>query len=227
MGDFKPDPKLAPPAYMVSFCDMMTLILTFFILLVSMAKERQNGLLAAGVGSFIIAVESHGMPGIMSGAEKAAVFDNLRRRFNVPQDADPELATDAMDASNLELIRTKLSKAMKPHNALPYPGVVQFAPGSAEVPKDALPYLDLLAPSLQPKHRQLLVVEGHANDAAQGPHKSDYQLAFARASAIRTYLIETFGVPPDRIEARAWLVELPSAGQVNRSVDIRLITPGS
>ena len=30
--------KAGPPAYMVSFGDMMTLILTFFILLVSMAK---------------------------------------------------------------------------------------------------------------------------------------------------------------------------------------------
>ncbi len=226
MGDFKPDPKPAPPAYMVSFCDMMTLILTFFILLVSMAKERQNGLVAAGVGSFIIAVESHGMPGIMSGEKKDAVFKHVRRKFNVPQDGDPELQTTAKDASNLELIRTQLLDALKPHSELTYPGVVQFELGSAEIPAAALPYLKMLAPSLQPKHRQMLLVEGHASDASSGPFQDDHQLASARAEAVRKYLIQEFGVPADRIQARAWLVELPSAGQTNRSADIRLITPG-
>ena len=99
MGDFKPSPKTPPPAYMVSFCDMMTLILTFFILLVSMSKEQKAGLAAAGVGSFIIAVQSHGMPGVLSGREEMEVFENQRRKFNVPQDVDEEDMSDVADGS--------------------------------------------------------------------------------------------------------------------------------
>ena len=47
--------KEGAPAWMVSFGDMMTLILTFFILLVSMSKTQQVGLVATGVGSFLLA----------------------------------------------------------------------------------------------------------------------------------------------------------------------------
>ena len=46
---YREEPKSGPPAYMVSFSDMMTLILTFFILLVSLSHEQSFGLLADGV----------------------------------------------------------------------------------------------------------------------------------------------------------------------------------
>ncbi len=68
------------PAYMVSFGDMMTLILCFFILLVSMSEERHHGLVAKGLGSFIVAIKSHGLDGIMSAQEKQGVFDPDSRK---------------------------------------------------------------------------------------------------------------------------------------------------
>ena len=225
MGEFKPAPKAAPPAYMVSFCDMMTLILTFFILLVSMAKEQQAGLLASGVGSFIVAVKSHGMNGILSGQEEADVFEHVRRKFNVPSDVEEERLTEAMDASNLELIKSQMVDALQPHDELTYPAVVEFPADSAEIPASALPYLEMLAPSLHPKFGQTLLIEGHSNDAGTRYAGNERQLAAARAMAVRKYLIDQYGFAPDRIEARAWQVELPRDGQKNQSVDIRLVTP--
>ena len=91
MGKYKESPKQGPPAYMVSFCDMMTLILTFFILLVSMAKEQRAGLVAKGLGSFIVAIKTHGLDGIMTGQEKAVIFEHVRRRFNHDRESPAQL----------------------------------------------------------------------------------------------------------------------------------------
>jgi len=219
--------KASPPAYMVSFCDMMTLILTFFILLVSLAKEQQVGLLANGVGSFIVAVKSFGLNGVLSGQEKQEVFEHVRRKFNVPSDAPEDQLVEAEDASRLELLRTRLLDSLQPHDQLTYPAVIEFPAGAAVFPAGAEAYLDMLAPSLHPKHHQLLVIEGHANDAGPEFAGDDPQLAAARAMVVRDYLIERFGFPPERVEARAWHEELPMDGQDNRSVDIRLLTPGA
>jgi outer membrane protein OmpA-like peptidoglycan-associated protein len=227
MGKFEPPQKASPPAYMVSFCDMMTLILTFFILLVSMSQKQQVGLMAAGLGSFIVAVKSHGLNGVLTGQEKADVFQYVRRKFNVPYDVEEDRLTDVADASNLELIRTRLLHALEPHSELHYPAVVEFDDGSALIGEKGTSYLDLLAPSLQPKHRQTLLIEGHANDAGPEFGGNNRQLATARAIFIKGYLVEKYGFAPERVEARAWHQEVPTGGQKNQSVDIRLLTPGA
>lgn len=225
MAKFKPSSKASPPAYMVSFCDMMTLILTFFILLVSMSKEQKAGLMADGVGSFIVAIKTHGLDGIMSGQEKAAIFEHQRRKFNVPPEEDEERLVEVDQASSFELIKTKLLKSLEPHVELTYPSVVEFAADSAEIPPASLPYLRRLGPSLKPKFKQTLLIEGHANDAGSRFMGDNRRLATSRANAVRRYLIEEFGFEEDRVQARAWNTELPSNGQVYRSVDVRLVTP--
>ena len=54
------------PAYLVSFGDMMTILLTFFILLCTYATQRKSGFVADGIGSFRLAIEALGLPGFLS-----------------------------------------------------------------------------------------------------------------------------------------------------------------
>lgn len=225
MAEKPKDEKMPIPGWLVSFGDMMTLILTFFILLVSMAEERQYGMMADGLGSFVSALKSHGLPGVLTETERKEVFDNYRRRFNLPVEEDPERRESHRDASDVEQLRSEVAEALAPHDELFQPQVASFDADSAVLDESSRAYLDRLATSLRPGRGQLLLLEGHAGDAGPSFAGSDLWLAGERARAVRTYLIETHGFPADRVEARAWLteVELPGAG--TRRVDMRLVTP--
>ena len=217
--------KKGAPAYMVSFGDMMTLILCFFILLVSMAKERNFGLLARGVGSFIIAVESHGLTGILSGEEEERIFDNVRRRFNLPPEQDPERRTDHVSASRNEILQAERLEKIEPFHSILQPQVALFAADSAALDEKARAYLDRLAMTLRPERGQVLLLDGHAFDAAERFQYDNPWLAYARAAAVREYLVDEHGFRPGRVQARGFLEETIHGGNATRAVDARLITP--
>jgi len=213
---FREEPKAGPPAYMVSFSDMMTLILTFFILLVSLAHEQSFGLLADGVGSFRIALQSHGVRGLLEESDRKAIFENQRRRFNLPARLESQAVVRPEDASEFEILKAESIDALLPHDELTFPAVSAFSDGSTEISAETTRYVTTLAESLKPARGQLLVLEGHAP-------AGDRLLAWRRADALRTHLITEHGFKPDRVEARAWMTELEDSAQ--DTVDARLITP--
>jgi len=221
------EPKEGAPAWMVSFGDMMTLILTFFILLVSMSQEQQQGLVAKGIGSFVLTLRSFGLPGMMSEEERSRVFDNVRMRFNLPPESDPELREKHEWAETVETLRAKDLESLKPHDELNQPMLAVFAQGSTALTEDAKRYIDLLAPTLRPGAGQVLQLEGHALDSGDFVGGDDRWLALQRALVVRTYLIDEHRFKPARVQARTWVTEIDGAGPRTRSVDARLILPAS
>ena len=219
----KEEPKAGVPGWLVSFGDMMTLILTFFILLVSMASTQSAGLMAKGLGSFMIALQSHGLDGVLDEEQELFIHNEYRRRFNLPPTDKP---LDEMDeASDLEVVKAQVAKMLAPHDELTQPQIALFERDSSELRAQQRRYLDQLAPTLRPGLGQILVLEGHALDAGAAHGGSNMRLAYARARATREYLIEEHGFAPGRVEARAWLAEIDQDGASTRSVDGRLVTP--
>ena len=100
------------------------------------------------------------------------------------------------------------------------PRLAAFAPGSATLTQASRDYIASLADSLRPAPGQLLVLEGHA-PAGDGAST----LAYARAQAVARYLVDTHRFNPDRVSARAWLVELDTERRVTDAVNARLIFP--
>jgi len=225
MGEFVEEPKKGPPAYMVSFADMMTLILTFFILLVSMSKEQNYGLMAKGVGSFIVALQSHGLSGVMSGSDQSSVFEEVRRKFNLPPEPNDERRTNHENASRYELMRAEDLQSLSPHDEIQFPSLARFEKGSFELTEASRKYIDRMAGSLEPHRSQLLWIEGHADDAAGNKSSDNVVLAIMRARAVREHLIESHGFAPSRVLARGWFQEVEQDVSRTRSVDARLITP--
>lgn len=217
--------KKGAPAYLVSFGDMMTLILCFFILLVALSKDRQFGMMAKGLGSFVIALKSHGMDGILSGAEKEHIHREMRRKFNLPPEEDPDRRAPHQEAALQELLHAEHLESLAARDEVRQFGVARFKRGDGSLDPDARRYLDALADSLRPGPGQVLVLEGHANDAGQDYHGDPTWLAQVRAQSVRNYMIEQHDYDPRRVEARAWFGELPETGVAAQSVDARLVTP--
>ena len=75
----KQKPEDPPPskAYLVSFGDTMTTLLAFFIVLCSLAEEQTGANLYRGTGSFVDAMEAHGLPGIFLSETTTNAIDRL------------------------------------------------------------------------------------------------------------------------------------------------------
>lgn len=75
MARKKSQPSFGPSqAYIVSFGDMMTALLAFFIVLCSLAEEQTGANLHSGTGSFVQALNGFGLPGAFrSDTSKRAV----------------------------------------------------------------------------------------------------------------------------------------------------------
>jgi len=219
------EPKKGAPAYLVSFGDMMTLILCFFILLVSLSSTQDFGLTAKGIGSFITAVKSFGLSGILDAAEKQAIFEHQRRKFNLPPEEDPERRAEThQSASHYELITAKEVEALEPQFQVRQPQVAVFSAGSSQLSKDSYAWLDTVADTIRPRRGQILRLEGHV-ETPYGGELSRHSLAHERAGRVARYLIDKHGFDGSRVEIRTWWAEVTRDEAALRSVDARLITP--
>ncbi|MCA9033777.1 MAG: hypothetical protein KDA91_01545 [Planctomycetaceae bacterium] len=77
MGKCKCPPVGPNMSYLVSFGDCMTALLAFFIVLNSLAEEQTGANLHAGTGSFIKALESHGVPGLYESGRSQNAFQGV------------------------------------------------------------------------------------------------------------------------------------------------------
>lgn len=196
----KEDPPASAPAYMVSFGDMMTIMLTFFILLCSYSTTRMAGFVADGIGSFRNSVNALGMPGLLPGDTKAIDVGARRVRFR-PNDAlNEEMLTDpdgSISDLNRQALRNSVKDILKTNKATRLPLTWVFDYRQFELSEDHKTSLNEIGDLLQGKNVKLKI-EGFAYEEAQDEAEI-FACAITRAHNVGRYLSRNFNIPEKNI----------------------------
>jgi chemotaxis protein MotB len=191
-----PDPEPpSVPAYIVTFSDMVTLLLTFFVLLISMAhkqdkiffnKARDSFLQRGGIGL-----------GICMGKRVTPVLGHVQSKYSTPKmdEAPPPRTLDAKE----EIVRRKFKKLAAIMTTLPSQlkdvrptfsiTPVRFVLGQAALENSGKTFLDKFAENLQGHVNQesiKLYVLGVA--AEEKSEKDQWILSSLRAQNVARYL---------------------------------------
>jgi len=77
------------PGYIVTFSDMVTLLLTFFVMLLTLANEQDPELFNKGRDSFVKSIRYIGL-GMFFGRQDMPVLGSLKSRHYIEQDEQPD-----------------------------------------------------------------------------------------------------------------------------------------
>lgn len=195
------------PGWIVTFSDMMSLLLTFFILLVSMANmDKKKFQEAAGSlqGAFGVMASSTGTevttPKIV---DMAAVDDDLVSRvYHRVQSQMHRLRLD----KDIELVKDRGAVVLRINAA------VLFDSKESEVKAEAYPILEKVAQMIQPLPLNLRV-EGHTDARPiRGRDLTNWDLSVQRAVSVLRVLAQRSNFPLDRLAAVGYGAERPIAG---------------
>ncbi|MGM0842681.1 MAG: flagellar motor protein MotS [Bacillota bacterium] len=226
------------PKWMVTFSDLITLILVFFILLFSMSQ--------IDIVKFRTIADSFQQRQILEFYPSVIPFENpsaepeMEREKTQPQNSegtDKELNQLLADIQSY-LNENKLSDVVVATRT--ERGVVLvlqeqalFASGEATVLEEAYPFLNKVGDLLS-RIPNFVKVEGHTDNRPIGTYRfpSNWELSSARASSVIRYLVQTENLDPKRFIAVGYGDTRPIAPndtrenlQKNRRVEVIITDP--
>ncbi len=225
-----------PDAWLVTFGDLVTLLLTFFVLLLSMSsmdKQRlkasfehfggKPGIFAAGDSSVIAPFMENNAPGsseqIKKGIELANIVEGVMKTSLNESVSQSKVKLDAEGEVRI--------KGVPFGRAIVLSGSLVFGSSSAEVRVSALPVLDSIAKVLR-DGTQMISVQGHTDDREtpfEPRYRNQWDLSAGRAVNVLKYLIRKGKIDPSRLAAVGYgksRPELPNTSEDNRSKNRRV-----
>jgi chemotaxis protein MotB len=192
-------PKKEPagaPAWMVTYSDMVTLLLTFFVLLLSMANMDKRKFFDAigslkGAFGFLqsSSVSEVNKPQVISYAPMDD--DYVARLYNRVQSMLSRLRIDR----EIDLVQDRGAVILRVKEA------ILFDAGSSELKPQALPILREIAGLIKPLPL-LLRIEGHTdNQPPADPRISNWDISVQRAVTVLKFYASEDLVPLDRMSA--------------------------
>lgn len=214
--------------WMVTFGDLMSLLLCFFVLLLSfsttdpaMYKEVSGSLEKA------------------FGVQKQEIVLDIPKGIDiVSRDFNPVFSVDVLlekikSAIKLELIKGDVQvEALKDRVVLRLNDAITFDPGSDTLKETSKPVLDKIRGIIETSPGEIMVA-GHTDDSPiSGSFSSNWHLSAARAASVVVYLLRKHSIDPARMAAVGYgasqpltLNDTPENRARNRRVEIIILQP--
>ena len=230
----KGEQRSGTPLFMMTWGDMMTLLLTFFVALIAMAQfniikvtavvtslKRAMGVLEHDTSpekkrEMMVSSPAIGpIPGKPTGAEMSAV-EELKKEIELRAEVSGTL---------FQVLGTQEGSVIRMKEEL------LFDPGSAELKPEGKAFLERIAKYLS-QTPYTIRVEGHTDDRPIRTEKfpSNWELSSARSASV-VHILEESGVAKDRLSAVGYADTIPLLPNtspenraLNRRVEIKLIS---
>ena len=216
------------PGWMATFADMVTLLLCFFVLLLSFAQQDANKfktLMGSIKNAFGVQLKRKDAPFAafspsrferkdveLKQEDKALLGMVLELKQIVFQDPDLKKSVKVSVEDQGVVMRYPLTLLFKENSATLHPGAAKKLKGAISILKE---------------RNVNLVVRGHTSDIAtpNSVYPSNWELSSARAAALLRALMEEGGISPTRLKAVGYADSqplLPNTSPQNRSVNSRM-----
>jgi chemotaxis protein MotB len=207
--------------WLLTYADMITLLLALFIFLYSISKVDAQKLknFTSNVRNLFGITSMSNNQGVPESMDIFPEFDPLSQ----VQDEIEEEFKEYIDSTLITI------EASKEGLAIRFEDRVLFSLGQGEITNDAEPILRALAKSLQVLPNAIRV-EGHTDDLPireKSKYPSNWELSGARAASVLRFFIEQCGMDPTRLslagygEYKPLVPNTPGSGNPkNRRVEI-------
>ncbi|MHC4531732.1 MAG: flagellar motor protein MotB [Planctomycetota bacterium] len=184
------------PAYIVTFSDMVTLLLTFFVMLLSLAQVQDPELFNVSRDAFMSSIDSAGL-GVLMGKKITHDFGKTKIKYFI-SDPDKGFTVRTIDAKEEKTRRffkkvartmeTKRSQIVAKENNFSVTNI-SFSPGKSQLNEPAKRFLTQFAVNLQQdtgSGQIRLYVLGLARD--ERTEKKQWILSAMRAQTVADFL---------------------------------------
>ncbi|MFH0924831.1 MAG: OmpA family protein [bacterium] len=220
------------PNWVATLCDMLTNLLTFFVLLLSFASFRPKGSIDKEASADN---PLGGSTGVLYSGDKVGVAAQDKIELG-----DMSLVRTVEDTKDIEEFALKkgwliddVGKSFSARGALIYINSdILFDPGGARIKWGARKLLNVMAEKIK-KGRYKVVVEGHTDDILPDTAKfpSNWELSGIRAINVLKYFVKK-GVEPGRLSAIGYAQNHPrdrndtlEGRKRNNRVEVVLVSP--